>query len=92
MTIGGLAGMAVITPLGACVDHTSQAIRDCRNCGRHQHRILATLYVPGFVMVAASQAVIGMAAAAVKPAIAAMAGACGQFPQRQTFRYKSSTI
>jgi MFS family permease len=73
MTIGGLAGMAVTTPLGAFVDHT-HAKRSVIAATAVVISIgsLATLYVPGFVMVAASQAVIGMAAAAVEPAIAAI--------------------
>ncbi len=73
MTIGGLAGMVVTTPLGAFVDHTHAkraviaATAVVISIGS-----VATLYFPGFVMVAASQAVIGMAAAAVEPAIAAI--------------------
>jgi MFS family permease len=83
MTIGGLAGMAVTTPLGAFVDHT-HAKRSVIAATAVVISIgsLATLYVPGFVMVAASQAVIGMAAAAVEPAIAAMAGACATAPAK----------
>jgi predicted MFS family arabinose efflux permease len=73
MTIGGLAGMVVTTPLGAFVDHTHAkraviaATAVVISIGS-----VATLYFPGFVTVAASQAVIGMAAAAVEPAIAAI--------------------
>jgi MFS family permease len=73
MTIGGIAAMAVTAPLGAFVDHTRfkraviAATAVIISIGS-----LATLYFPGFVTVSASQAVIGMAGAAVEPAIAAI--------------------
>jgi predicted MFS family arabinose efflux permease len=73
MTIGGLAAMVVTTPFGAFVDHT-RAKRAVIAATAVVISIgsLITLLFPGFAAVAASQAVIGMAGAAVEPAIAAI--------------------
>jgi MFS family permease len=73
MTIGGISGMVVTTPLGALVDLTrakraivivSAVIITLAS--------IAVLLGPDFLVVAASQAMTGIAGAAVGPAIAAI--------------------
>jgi MFS family permease len=73
MTIGGIAGMAVTTPLGALVDRTraKRAIVVAAAVAITLASI-AILLRTGFVVVAGAQVVNGMAGAAVGPAIAAI--------------------
>jgi MFS family permease len=73
MTAGGVAGMAVTTPLGALVDGTR---RKRTIVGAAALTItaatIAILLRPDFVVVTAAQIVSGIAGAAVPPAIAAI--------------------
>jgi MFS family permease len=73
MTIGGIAGMAVTTPLGALVDRTraKRAIVVAAAIAITLASI-AILLRTGFVVVAGAQVVNGIAGAAVGPAIAAI--------------------
>lgn len=73
MTIGGLAGMAATTPLGALIDKT-KAKRAVIVLAALATVVatLAILFISSFWTVAVSQAVTGIAGAAVGPAIAAM--------------------
>jgi predicted MFS family arabinose efflux permease len=73
MTIGGVAGMAVTTPLGALVDRT-QAKRAIVIAAAVAITIasIAILYRPDFPVVAGAQVMTGIAGAAVGPAIAAI--------------------
>jgi len=73
MTAGGIAGMAVTTPLGALVDGTR---RKRTIVGAAALTITAAMVAillrPDFVVVTAAQIVSGIAGAAVPPAIAAI--------------------
>ena len=73
MTVGGIAGMAVTTPLGALVDGTA---RKRTIIGAAAAAIaaamIAILLRPDFAVVTAAQVISGMAGAAVPPAIAAI--------------------
>jgi predicted MFS family arabinose efflux permease len=73
MTAGGMAGMAVTTPLGALIDTTPQkrAIVGAAALAVTAATI-ATLLWPNFLVVTAAQVISGMAGAAVAPAIAAI--------------------
>jgi predicted MFS family arabinose efflux permease len=73
MTIGGIAGMAVTTPLGALVDRT-RAKRAMVVAAAVAITLasIAILLRSGFVVVAAAQIVNGIAGAAIGPAIAAI--------------------
>jgi predicted MFS family arabinose efflux permease len=73
MTIGGIAGMAVTTPLGALVDQT-QAKRTIVIAAATAITVasIAILHRPDFPVVAGAQVMTGMAGAAVGPAIAAI--------------------
>jgi MFS family permease len=73
MTIGGLAGMAATTPLGALVDRmTSKRSLVVVSALITVVASLALLYFPSFAPTAASQIATGIAGAAVGPAIAAI--------------------
>jgi len=73
MTIGGIAGMAVTTPLGALVDRTrwKRAIVVATAIAITMASI-AILLRPDFLVVSAAQVLTGIAGAAVGPAIAAI--------------------
>jgi predicted MFS family arabinose efflux permease len=73
MTIGGLAGMAATTPLGALVDAimAKRAVVIAAACAIIIGS-LTLLYAPTFGITAAAQAINGVAGAAVGPAIAAI--------------------
>ena len=73
MTIGGISGMAVTTPLGALVDQTraKRAIVVAAAIAITLAAII-TLARPDFLVVAGAQVVTGIAGAAVGPAIAAI--------------------
>ncbi|MGC1446426.1 MAG: MFS transporter [Xanthobacteraceae bacterium] len=73
MTVGGIAGMAVTTPLGALVDRTraKRAIVGAAAIVITAASI-AILLRPDFMTVAAAQVATGIAGAAVGPAIAAI--------------------
>jgi predicted MFS family arabinose efflux permease len=73
MTIGGIAGMAVTTPLGAFVDRTraKRAIVAAAAVAIAAAS-MAILIRPDFAVVSAAQIVSGIAGAAVAPAIAAI--------------------
>jgi predicted MFS family arabinose efflux permease len=80
MTIGGYAGMAAITPLGALVDAT-RAKRALMVASALAIIVasMAIFIVPTFSVVATAQAVNGIAGAAVGPAIAGITlGLVGQ--------------
>ena len=73
MTIGGISGMAVTTPLGALVDRT-RAKRAIVVAAAIVITLaaIAILMRPDFLVVASAQAMSGIAGAAVGPAIAAI--------------------
>jgi MFS family permease len=73
MTVGGIAGMAVTTPLGALVDRTrwKRAIVVATAIAITMASI-AILLRPDFLVVGAAQVLTGVAGAAVGPAIAAI--------------------
>jgi MFS family permease len=73
MTIGGISGMAVTTPLGALVDRTraKRAIVAAAAVAI-TFASIAILMRPEFSVVAVAQAAAGIAGAAVAPAIAAI--------------------
>ncbi len=73
MTIGGISGMAVTTPLGALVDRTraKRAIVVVTAIAIATASI-AILLRPDFFVVSAAQVITGIAGAAVAPAIAAI--------------------
>src|SRR5271165_5341986 len=73
MTVGGIAGMAVTTPLGALVDRTraKRAIVGAAAIAITTASI-AILLRPDFMTVTAAQVATGIAGAAVGPAIAAI--------------------
>lgn len=73
MTLGGLAGMAATVPMGALVD-ASRAKRAIIVAGSLVviAASVAILLLPDFAMVAAAQAVNGIAAAALAPAVAGL--------------------
>src|SRR5579871_2083655 len=73
MTIGGISGMAVTTPLGALVDRT-RAKRAIVIAAAIVITVasIAILLQPDFPVVASAQALTGIAGAAIPPAIAAM--------------------
>jgi MFS family permease len=80
MTVGGIAGMAVTTPLGALVDrtHAKRAIVGAAAVAITVASI-AILLRPDFPTVTAAQVATGIAGAAVGPAVAAMTlGLVGQ--------------
>jgi MFS family permease len=71
MTIGGLAGVAATTPLGALVDRLqSKRVLIVAAAVAIVFASIVTLVVPSFTAVAASQTLNGIAAAVVAPAIA----------------------
>jgi MFS family permease len=73
MTIGGLAGMAATTPLGMLIDRvTAKRAVVIVAAIATIAASLVLLYVPSFPVTAGSQMVIGIAGAAVGPAIAAI--------------------
>jgi predicted MFS family arabinose efflux permease len=73
MTIGGISGMAVTTPLGALVDQT-RAKRSIVVAAAIAIALasIAILARPSFAVVSAAQVVTGIAGAAVAPAVAAI--------------------
>jgi hypothetical protein len=80
MTIGGLAGMLATAPLGALVDYT-KAKRTLVIVASFAITLasLVILFVPGFITVAVTQAVSGIAGAAIGPALAGITlGLVGQ--------------
>ena len=80
MTIGGLAGMVATAPLGALVDRL-KAKRALVIVAAFAITLasLAILWLPGFIAVAATQVVTGVAGAAIGPALAGITlGLVGQ--------------
>ena len=73
MTVGGIAGMTVTTPLGALVDGTTRkrAIIGTAAAATTM-AMIAILLRPDFFVVTAAQVVSGVAGATVPPAIAAI--------------------
>ncbi len=73
MTAGGIAGMAVTTPLGALVDRTrAKRVIVVLAAIAITVTSIAILYRPDFGVVAAAQVITGIAGAAVGPTIAAI--------------------
>ncbi len=71
MTIGGLAGMAATAPLGALVDHLrAKRFMMVVAAAATVAASLVILFVPTFWATAIAQASIGIAGAAIPPAIA----------------------
>ena len=73
MTVGGLAGMAATTPLGALVDHTrfKRAVMIVASLAIIA-ATLTMLYVPSLSITIGAQIVQGVAGAVIAPAIAAI--------------------
>jgi MFS family permease len=73
MTVGGLAGMAATTPLGALVDHTrfKRAVMIVASLAIIA-ATLTMLYVPSLKVTVGAQIVQGVAGAVIAPAIAAI--------------------
>jgi len=80
MTVGALAGIAAMAPLGALVDRTTaKRAMIAAAALAIVAASMVILFFPGFISTAAAQAVNGVAAAAVMPAIAGMTlGLIGQ--------------
>jgi len=80
MTIGGLAGMAATAPFGALVDVTrAKRALVIAATAAITAASLAILFAHGFVVVAATQAIGGIAGAAIGPALAGITlGLVGQ--------------
>ncbi len=100
MTIGGLSGMAVTTPLGALVDRT-RAKRAMVMTAAVVITLasMAILLRPDFVVVASAQALTGIAGAAVGPAIAAItlglvfqAGFAHQLGRNEAFNHSGNVV
>jgi predicted MFS family arabinose efflux permease len=73
MTAGGIAGMAVTTPLGALVDGTTRKRAIIGTAAAAiTMAMIAILLRPDFFVVTAAQIVSGVAGAAIPPAIAAI--------------------
>lgn len=80
MTIGGLAGMLATAPLGALVDYT-KAKRTLVIVASFAITLasIVILFVPSFITAAVTQAVSGIAGAAIGPALAGITlGLVGQ--------------
>jgi MFS family permease len=100
MTIGGISGMAVTTPLGALVDRT-RAKRAIVIVSAIIITLasIAILLRPDFLVVASSQALTGIAGAAVGPAIAAITlglvfqkGFAHQLGRNEAFNHSGNVV
>jgi predicted MFS family arabinose efflux permease len=100
MTIGGISGMAVTTPLGALVDRT-QAKRAIVVASAIiiTFASIAILLRPDFLVVASSQALTGIAGAAVGPAVAAITlglvfqkGFAHQLGRNEAFNHSGNVV
>ncbi|MBS9478276.1 MFS transporter [Ancylobacter sp. VKM B-3255] len=100
MTIGGLAGMVATIPMGALVD-SSRAKRTIVICGSAVviAASMAILLAPHFAVVTLAQAVNGIAAAALGPAVAGitlgLVGAAGfdrQLGRNEAFNHAGNII
>jgi predicted MFS family arabinose efflux permease len=100
MTIGGISGMVVTTPLGALVDRT-RAKRAIVIISAIIITLasVAILLRPEFLVVASSQALTGIAGAAVGPAIAAITlglvfqkGFAHQLGRNEAFNHSGNVV
>jgi predicted MFS family arabinose efflux permease len=100
MTVGGIAGMVVTTPLGALVDRTrAKRALVVIAAAVITAASIAILLRPGFLVVAGSQVATGIAGAAVGPAIAAITlgmvhqrGFPHQLGRNQAFNHSGNVV